>query len=40
MTNAWDYTALAPAYADRPRYADQAVDAIVAIAGLAPIPLS
>lgn len=34
MNTEWDYTELATAYAGRPPYADQAVDAIVAVAGV------
>lgn len=32
----WDYTALAESYADRPGYAEQAIDAIVAVSGVSP----
>lgn len=36
MKTEWDYTALADAYLKRPDYADAAIDAMLAIAGLAP----
>jgi SAM-dependent methyltransferase len=34
MALTWDYTTLAAAYADRPPYADPAVDAFLAVAGI------
>lgn len=36
MSVTWDYTSLAHAYADRPAYADAAVDAVLAVTGLSP----
>jgi ubiquinone/menaquinone biosynthesis C-methylase UbiE len=36
MKTEWDYTTLADAYLERPDYADAAIDAMVAIAGVKP----
>ena len=36
MQTEWDYTSLADAYLKRPDYADAAIDAMMAIAGIAP----